>query len=364
MEASRLRSKLSGILLATVAPPLPLRIELPKGSYVPVFSARQTPEDVPAVQSLAAPSVELPVPTPVNHRYLPPGVAVCMLLLVGIAAVYAFPKASSTAEKFDDPIVVEQYLRADKLFRQSALTDGWAGTVPPHVTDAIAQLESITKRAPRFTRAWVSLAEAHEWAYELDKEHPRSRLMTAVSALETALKIDPDLADAHSRLGSIYFHGFADLKRAETAVRRAIELNSRDARSQARYVDLLRIEGRVSEAMVQVNRALSIEPTSGRLWAQQALLLYDLSRYEEAIAAADHALMANAGNQMNQIALPQWVRGLSFERLGRIREAEEAFRKGLEVSPQDDWNRRAGSPACTPPEGTRRRRNAVILRET
>ena len=120
-----------------------------------------------------------------------------------------------------------------------------------------------------------------------------------------------------------------------------IELNPRDVRAQARYVDLLRIQGRLPDALHAVNRALATEPASARLWSQQALVLYDLNRISEAIASADHALQLNPGNQMNQLTITHWVRGLCLQHQGILDRAEEEFRKGLAVAPQDDRNQPA-----------------------
>ncbi|MBC8166305.1 MAG: hypothetical protein H7Y20_10580, partial [Bryobacteraceae bacterium] len=77
------------------------------------------------------------------------------------------------------------------------------------------------------------------------------------------------------------------------------------------------------------------------LWSQQALVLYNLDRLPEAMAAADHALGLNPGNQMNQLALPHWIRGLCLQELGILEGAAAEFRKGLEAAPQDDHNQPA-----------------------
>jgi Flp pilus assembly protein TadD len=103
-------------------------------------------------------------------------------------------------------------------------------------------------------------------------------------------------------------------------------------------VDLLRIQGRLSSALTAINRALAIEPASARLWSQQALVLYDIDRIPEAMASADHALGLNPGNQMNQLAIAYWVRGLCLQQQGKLDRAETEFRKGLAVAPQDDRN--------------------------
>jgi serine/threonine-protein kinase len=121
-------------------------------------------------------------------------------------------------------------------------------------------------------------------------------------------------------------------------VRRALELNSRDVRSRVRHVDLLRIGGRSAEALTAVRQGLTLDPTAGRLWAHQGLVLLDLGRPQEAIDAATHALELSNGNQMNQRSLALWVRGRGFESLGELQRAEAEYREALRHIPEDLWS--------------------------
>jgi tetratricopeptide (TPR) repeat protein len=313
VEASRLRAKLRNYY-ASEGANAPVRIELPKGSYVPIFTT----------------TAQEPRAQPRQAFFLACGGIT--FTLIGILLTAA-PR-----HKQEDPAILEQYLRADRLLRQPVLEYGWSGDLPPSVLQAIASFENITRHSPSYVKAWTGLAEAQEWAYELDKHHPRSRLEAARSAAERAVALDPNTAEAHSRLAAIYFYSYGDIQRAERESLRTIELNPRDVRAQARYVDLLRIQGRRSGALTAINRALAIEPASARLWSQQALVLYDLDRIPEAMTSADHALGLNPGNQMNQLAIAYWVRGLCLQQQGKLDRAEVEFRKGLAVAPQDDRN--------------------------
>jgi tetratricopeptide (TPR) repeat protein len=321
VEASRLRAKLRDYY-ASEGANSPVRIDLPKGSYVPIFTT----------------------PTAPNGRYSRFHIAgtVCAILLFVLLLTLksesgrsATPPSSAVSE---DTVLLEKYLRADRLLRRPALENGWSGDPPPSLHQSIALFEDITRQSPKYAKAWIGLAEVQEWAYELDKRHPRERLEAARQAAERAVALNPNMAEAHSRLSAIYFYSYGDLKRAEQESIRAIELNPRDVRVQARYADLLRIQGRLSDALATTNRALAVEPASARLWSQQALVLYDLDRIPEAIASADHALGLNPGNQMNQLAIAYWVRGLCLQQQGILDRAEAEFRKGLAVAPQDDRN--------------------------
>ena len=56
------------------------------------------------------------------------------------------------------------------------------------------------------------------------------------------------------------------------------------------------------------------------------------------MASADHALQLNPGNQMNQLAITHWVRGLCLQQQWILDRAEAELRKGLAVDSQDDRN--------------------------
>lgn len=72
-----------------------------------------------------------------------------------------------------------------------------------------------------------------------------------------------------------------------------------------------------------------------------ALLLQALGRHDEALAAVDEAIALDVAG----LGLLQRLRGDLLEALGRLREAERAYRLALELDPQDDLARRAlGQP--------------------
>jgi tetratricopeptide (TPR) repeat protein len=335
VEASRLRSKLREYYESEGRESL-LEIQLPKGTYVPIFvRTRDLQEEQEQQARLVANQPSQP-----SVR----GFAWTGLALAFIAGSLLLAAGSQTGDKRPEGAaalegeLLERFLRAQKLLRTPVLQNGWPGRVPPTVIESIRLFGEVTAKAPRYTPAWVALAEAHEWAYELDPQHQRSRVEAAQRALEEALKLAPSSSDAWSRLGSVYFHQLGDLAQAETAVRRAISLNPRDVASQRRLSDLLRINGRFDEALETVKGALAVDPASPRLWVQRALILYDLSRYDEALLFADHALRLAGGKQQ---PLAWWVKGSSLERLGRLQEAEAVYREGTRCCNQEVHNRSA-----------------------
>lgn len=129
------------------------------------------------------------------------------------------------------------------------------------------------EKDPRFTLALVGLADT------LATSDSRGE---AYSAVQRALELEPNLAEAHATLGFIkMFHEWS-WREAETAYQKSIELNPGYATAYHWYATLLAIEGRNREAKAAMRRALEINPISHNFLADMGQLHYFGREYEEA----------------------------------------------------------------------------------
>jgi len=129
------------------------------------------------------------------------------------------------------------------------------------------------EKDPHFTLAYVGLADT------LATSDAR---IEAYSAVQKALELEPNLAEAHATLGFIkMFHewGWGE---AEIAYKKSIELNPGYATAYHWYATLLAIEGRNKEAKAAMRRALEINPLSHNFLADMGQLHYFDREYEEA----------------------------------------------------------------------------------
>jgi serine/threonine-protein kinase len=245
-------------------------------------------------------------------------------------------RLDSTSVPEVDSDTMDLYHRAQELLRIPVMKDGVPETIPKTVLESARLFEEVTQRAPRFAKGWVGFAEAAEWEYELRGNQPAERLATAKSAVQRAIDLQPDLAEAWTLLTSILFFREWNIPHAERASRRAIELDPRNTRVRERYVDLLRIQGRTAEALAEIDRSIQIQPSAAGLRVRRAHILYAAGRCDEAMRDAQEA--ASFTNQMPVYPMTFWVQGLCHEQQGRPDEAEKSFRAGLAIQPHDPWN--------------------------
>jgi serine/threonine-protein kinase len=233
---------------------------------------------------------------------------------------------------------MEPYLRAYELLRLPVLKEGVVVSVPPTVFESVRLFEQVTRSHPRFARGWVGLAEANEWLYEIDRNRPPERLIAAKAAALRAIDLDPNLPEAWTILTSVLFFREWDLPAAESAARRAMELNPRDTLARQRYVDLLRIQGRLDEAAREIARAASLQPSAPGLRNRKALVLLESGESEKALKEAQAAEALNPSKQQMAYTMSLWIQAVAHQRQGRLDQAEAIFRRAMKHQPHDRWS--------------------------
>ena len=117
---------------------------------------------------------------------------------------------------------------------------------------------------------------------------PETALALMGPAAETALQLDPLLAEAHAAMGLLYSRKL-DWQKAEESFRRAIDLNPSLTQIYASYsISTLIPLGKLAEAEQGLRRALQSDPLSLSLQRELAWLQFITGRYEEAIDSLEH----------------------------------------------------------------------------
>lgn len=149
----------------------------------------------------------------------------------------------------------------------------------------------------------------------------------AKSAAQTALSLDPDLAEAHSALGNILFGYDHDFTGATREYKRAVELNPKYAEAYQMHGLLLGCLGRHDEALAQYRRALDIEPVSLPINRGYGVALIYARRFDE---SADQFRKTIVLDPVFPLAYFGLAQALALQQ--KYPESAEAYAKGLEVA--------------------------------
>lgn len=165
-----------------------------------------------------------------------------------------------------------------------------------------------------YARAWVGIADAYVilGAYDYGLMAPKQAFPLAKQAAQRALRLQPDLPEAHAALGTVLFNYDYDWVRAEAEFKRALELNPGDSHALHWYSLLLATQERLREAQYAATRAREVDPISPVMASSYARHLYfvrnpkgALDGFLEVLAQHPQFVTARAGSGMALVALQQ-----------------------------------------------------------
>ncbi len=122
-------------------------------------------------------------------------------------------------------------------------------------------------------------------------------------AVNRAIVLDENLAEAYTTRGLIRRNCDWDFKGADKDYRRATELKPNFALARVLYAHLLSPLGRQDEAIAEINKAYLIDPISEVVLASQFAVLEARGEYSLAISKAEEFLQINPDNSFANRAL-------------------------------------------------------------
>ena len=159
---------------------------------------------------------------------------------------------------------------------------------------------------------------------------PRETMPKARAAIDRALELEPNLAEAYSSLGQVKLFYEFDFEGAGAEYRRALDKNPGSPIVHQTHALYLAASGRTEEALAAMNRVLELDPVSIGAGCMRARLLYYARQYDLAIAQYERTVAADptvAGFCTFAI--------FAFEQKGRSAEAIEAAKRSSAASPNE-----------------------------
>jgi len=183
-----------------------------------------------------------------------------------------------------NPDAFDAYLQGHFYFERDSKKD----------TEMAAKyFERATQLDPSYALAWAGLSRVRLWQVNVDLLPAEEGHRLAREAVERALALNPNLAQAHSQMGRIKEQVDFDWVGADASCQRAVALdpgNPEVVRTAALPAAIL---GRFDEALQLNRRAVDLDPLNADSWELLAETKFYMGQLDEAAADSKKALELN-----------------------------------------------------------------------
>lgn len=162
-----------------------------------------------------------------------------------------------------------------------------------------------------------------------------------VRVAESAVKLAPDLAEAH-RMLAVGLHISLRLDEAAAEYKKTLELDPSSKVSRGSLADLYRAAGKNEEALALYNEQLAADPKDKAARAGKVIALFELNRADEASSALESALAAEPRNLPLLSGAAYWLAAH-----GNYDKALELALKATAIEPRYTWAQIALAHALT-----------------
>jgi TolB-like protein/Flp pilus assembly protein TadD len=251
---------------------------------------------------------------------------------VASAIAAALNAALSPAEKSRASVVSTQSLPAWEAYQLGSQR------LARRTSNGIAEAETFFQRAialdAEFARPYAGLAVAHVLQSSRSSAPAGTSLEKADKAVATALRLDPNLAEAWAASGLVA-ETRGQSSAAEQMYRRAIALNPNYATAYQWLSSALTDQGRNEEARGALERALELDPLSAIINENLAEQLESLGRFADAEARYRKVIEIDPS-----MPYPYMQIGI-LEAYARNRfvDAAALVEKSIELDPDNPWIR-------------------------
>jgi tetratricopeptide (TPR) repeat protein len=189
-------------------------------------------------------------------------------------------------------------------------------------------LERYPAAEATFMRASDLNPSAATWVQIATVRHHGGRIREAIAALEKAIELDPEMADAYNTVGGIQF-SIGQMKLAEPPLRQAIRIQPNYAEAHNNLGNVLSMTDRFDEAKAHFEAAFRYKENYNGARYNYALALVKVSRLDEAQAQ----LQAILANDPASAGTHEFL-GNVFGAKGQRDRAIQQFREALRTDPE------------------------------
>ncbi len=156
------------------------------------------------------------------------------------------------------------YLQAKQLLGPISVVVLWSSKKETF-SEAISLLKKATQKDRKFALAYCMIAKAHDYLYSDQVDRTPERRALGDAAVNEALRLRPDLAEAHLAAAFHLFFCYRDFDRARVQIDMATQAlsNNSDLLQLSALID--RVQGRWENASASLDKAATLDPRNPKL---------------------------------------------------------------------------------------------------
>jgi TolB-like protein/DNA-binding winged helix-turn-helix (wHTH) protein len=253
------------------------------------------------------------------------------------------PQAEVARSRPVNPEAFDAYLQGHYFFERDTDKD----------TDMAARyFERATQLDPSYAMAWVGLSRARNWQAVRGLIPSEEGHRFAREAVERALTLNPNLAEAHTQMARIKRQVDFDWAGADASIQRAMALDPGDPENVGSAAFSAAMVGRLDEALQLARREVNLDPLNAFSWENLGETKCLMGQLDEAAADFKKAIELRSDFGPSHIwlrltyimqgrpqdALPEidrvqgddirlYLYALAYHALGRKKESDAALRE-------------------------------------
>jgi len=237
--------------------------------------------------------------------------------------LFAGEKTAIQKHHTDDPEAYNLYLKGLHFAHKPSLEA---------VQKALDYFREAIDRDPGFALAHAGIATVYATLGILNLASPTAMMPKAKMAVQKALELDEQLAEAHAQIANIAFYYEWDWETSDHSYKRAIEINPGYAVAHGWYAWNCLGRGRIDEAIREIKLAQKLDPLMPLFYAFSVGIHGASGKLDEAIEEFRKATELDPN-----IGLAYFHAGIAYFRKKSMDEATKALQKSKELAVYAGW---------------------------
>jgi len=192
---------------------------------------------------------------------------------------------------------------------------------------AIEYFQQAVEKDPGYALAYTGLADSYVLLGWNSYLPPKDAFPKGRMAAMGALRLDPDLGEAHTSLAAVMWLYDWQWPKAQTEFKRSLALNPAHPTASHWYAEYLMTMGRHEEAIARMKNSQELDPLSLIISVAIGWAFYMARQYDDAIEQLRRTVELDPNYPVTY-----WILGLLLRKMGRYELAIAEGEKGVKLS--------------------------------